>query len=523
MTPAFDELPLVPAPAFGRMLAGKCVVGSDAKIFLPTALAHFLAPLKEALAGFGETSADRGVAEAEIAVSLDSAHGGKETDEGYTLAVAPGRVTLCGATEAGVFRGLQTFFQLLEGFTVGGKFEGLAGACELPCLEIKDAPAFAWRGIMLDVARHFLTVPEIKAFLDRLARLKFNVFHWHLTDDQGWRVEIKSRPELTTIGAVRAESPIPGDAATMDGTPYGPFFYTRDDIREIVAHAQARSIVVVPEIDLPGHVRAVLACYPELGCTRGPYTVRSDWGIEEEVLCLGNPASLDFVRDVLGEICELFPGPFVHIGGDEAPDGRWLHCPCCREAARQAGLASPKALQKTFTRAIERFLAERGKRAVGWDEILDESPSADTVIASWRGAEGGIRAAATGNDAIMCPFTHCYLDYRDSEAPGQVLGAPNGLVTTLEKCYSYEPRDPGLTPEQAAHIIGVQGNLWTEYMWSAEDVNRMAFPRAHALAEIGWSPAERRDFPSFLRRLGKLRRPREKQPIGGREEINVSS
>jgi len=516
MVTDFDSLPLVPAPAAGRMLGGKCILGSDTCVSLPARLGRFFEFFGEALAGLVEV--DSG---ATIVVALEGSVEGEETDEGYSLSVTREGISLRGATEAGVFRGLQTLLQLIEGFTVSAGGAGGGTTCELPCLEIKDAPAFAWRGIMLDVARHFLGVAEVKAFIDRLARLKFNVFHWHLTDDQGWRVEILSRPELTRIGSMRAESPSRGDATVMDGTPYGPFFYTQEEIREVVAYARARSILVVPEIDLPGHVRAALACYPELGCTRGPYAVRTTWGIEEDVLCLGNPASLDFVRDVLGEICDLFPGPFVHIGGDEVPHERWMRCPCCREAARREGLANPKELQRLFTRAVEAFLAERGKRAVGWDEILDEGPSADTIVASWRGVEGGIKAAAAGNDVVMCPFTHCYLDYRESDAPGQVIGAPNGLVTTLEKCYSFEPRDPSLTPEQAAHVIGVQGNLWTEYMWSAEDVARMAFPRAHAIAEIGWTPSARRDFSSFTRRLAKLRCVSAGRRAGDRVEINA--
>lgn len=522
MMSTFEELPLVPAPASGRMLAGKCMLSADASLSVPGSLSHLRVFLGEGLSGLAEARA--GEAPAEIVLLLDAAGSGEGSDEGYALTVVPGKVTLRGATEAGVFRGLQTFLQLVEGCS--SRSDGFADVglvCELPCLEIKDSPAYAWRGIMLDVARHFLGVAEIKAFLDRLARLKFNVFHWHLTDDQGWRVEINSRPELTTIGSIRAESPVPGDVATMDGTPYGPFFYTQDEIREVVAYARERSILIVPEIDLPGHVRAVLACYPELGCTRGPYEVRTDWGIEEEVLCLGNPATLDFVRDVLGEICELFPGPFIHIGGDEVPHERWMQCPCCQEAARKAGLASPKDLQKHFTHAVETFLAGRGKRAVGWDELLDEEPGPDTIIASWRGVEGGIKAAAAGNDAIMCPFTHCYLDYRDSDAAGQVLGAPNGQVLTLEKCYSYEPRDPRLSPEQAARIIGVQGNVWTEYMWSAKDVNRMVFPRAHAIAEIGWSTPERRDYSSFLRRLGGLRPPGARRRAFASREFNIAT
>ena len=375
--------------------------------------------------------------------------------------------------------------------------------------------------MMLDVSRHFLIPAEVKALIDRFAGLKLNVFHWHLTDDQGWRIEIKSRPELTVIGSVRPASPLASDRTKPDGIPYGPFFYTQEEIRDVVEYARQRSVMIVPEIDLPGHVVAALACYPELSCTGGSFEVRTAWGIEDDVLCLGNPAALEFVFDVLGEIAGLFPGPFLHIGGDEAPTTRWEHCPCCQAAAKKAGIGPVEGLRKLFVRQLENFLAARGKRAVCWDEVLDDDPGTGTVVASWRGVEAGIQAAARGNDVIMCPHTYCYLDYRLNDDPGQVLGAPNGLYISLEDCYGYDPVDGTLTPEQATHILGPQGNIWTEYMWSAADVNQMTFPRAHAIAEIGWTPRARRDFTAFERRLATVREAAENGLPEKREEFVI--
>lgn len=356
---------------------------------------------------------------------------------------------------------------------------------------------------MLDCARHYFRPDFVKHYIDLAALHGMSVFHWHLTDDQGWRIEIKAYPELTRTGAMRRSSPLPGAPGHQDGTPYGPWFYTQDQIREIIDYASQRHIEIIPEIDLPGHVVAALACYPELGCTGGPYEVRTTWGIEDHVLCLGNPEALRFSLKVLAEAVSLLPGSYIHIGGDEVPENRWQECPRCLEAARKAGLAGVSGLRQAYTHALEDFLQSHGKRAIGWDEILDQSPRTDTIIASWRGTESGIRAAALGNDVVMCPHTHCYLDYRfTTDIPvNQGPGAPHDHIITLEKCYHYDPAASITDPAVRRHIIGLQGNLWSEYIWTEEDLHTMAFPRAHALAEVGWSPASRKDFAAFQRRL----------------------
>lgn len=480
----FDALPLIPAPASGRLLPGTFALGRDTLVTAPAALTAARDTLRALLAELPADPAATGT----ITLGLDATLVGDET---HRLHITPAGITLRGATPTAILRGLQTLRQLIA-----------SAPLALPCVEIEDRPAFAWRGVMLDVARHFFTVPEVKAFLDKIARLKFNVFHWHLTDDQGWRIEIKSRPELTRHGSIRAESPLREDRKRGDGTPYGPFFYTQDEIREVVAHATALGVTVVPEIDLPGHVMAVLACYPELGCTGGPYEVRRTWGIEKDVLCIGNPASLDFARDVLGEVVALFPGPFVHIGGDEVPRDRWQECPICQAAIREHGLADEVALQGRFMREIETFLATHGKRPIGWDELLEVKPGARTVIASWQGIEAGQEAAAAGHDVIMCPLTHCYLDYRMTDAPGQHVGATHGKTIPLEKCYGFDPLAAPLQPEHHPRILGLQGNLWTECVWTVADLDSLLFPRAQALAEVAWTPSARRDFASFTRRLG---------------------
>lgn len=497
---SFDDLPLIPAPASGRLLPGELALTSDTTVETAEALSELREVLLDRLSMLNHSVAEGTF----IHLSLSAHPGMSGSDEGYALRILASGVRLSAGTQAGIFRGLQTLGQLIDGFTIPGEYAGAPSACVLPCLEIDDAPRFRWRGMMLDVSRHFLTVPEVKALLDQFAALKFNVFHWHLTDDQGWRVEIKSRPELTAVGATRATSPRPDDRKKPDGVPYGPYYYTQEEIREVVEHARQRSVTIVPEIDLPGHMVAALASYPSLGCSGGPYAVSTTWGVEEDVLCLGKPTTLAFVFDVLGEIASLFPGPFLHVGGDEVPTTKWLMCPCCQAATRKAGVAPGEGLRKVFFREVENFLAKRGKRAVCWDEVLDDDPAAATIISSWRGVEAGVEAAARGNDVVMCPHTHCYLDYRCSDAPGQRLGAPNGLFLSLKDCYDYDPVDPNLNPQQASHILGLQGNIWTEYMWSADDVNAMVFPRAHAIAEVGWSPRSRRHFLSFQRRLAAL-------------------
>ena len=369
-----------------------------------------------------------------------------------------------------------------------------------PAVRIKDRPRFPWRGLMLDTGRHMFAPAFIKRLIDLMALHKLNVFHWHLTEDQGWRIEIKKYPRLTEIGAWRNISPLPGEMEAPDGQPYGGF-YTQAQIREIVAYAASRFITVVPEIEMPGHAMAALASYPELGCTGGPYAVRTSWGIAKDVFCAGNEQTFAFLEDVLGELLALFPGEFIHIGGDESPKERWKACPKCQAAMQAHGLKDEEQLQSYFVQRIERFLNARGRRMIGWDEILEGGLAPNATVMSWRGMDGGLAAVQAGHDVVMTPTSHCYLDYPQTQALDPSL--PKWMAhNTLEKVYEFEPVPGGLSPAESAHVLGGQGNLWTEFVPTEQRAEYMLFPRAAALAERWWSEAAARDFQDFSKRLG---------------------
>ena len=343
--------------------------------------------------------------------------------------------------------------------------------------------------------------PEfIKQLVDVMALHKLNTLQLHLTDDQGWRIEIKKYPRLTEIGSVRSESPRKGDRNRGDGTPYGPFFYSQDQIRDLVAYAQARHVTLVPEIEIPGHFLAAVAAYPELSCRGGPVAVRTRWGVEPDILCPGNDAAVAFAKDVLGEVCDLFPSRFMHIGGDEAPRERWKECPKCQARMKAEGLTNEAQLQTWLNQRLEEFLASKGRRLVGWDEILEGGLTPGAAVMSWRGIAGGIAAAEAGHDVVMSPTTHCYFDYaqaRGAEEPECIGG-----FIPLRTVFEFEPVPATLPEAKRQHILGAQGNIWTEYLWTPEDVEYFAFPRAVALAEVTWSPAGPRDYDAFLKRLG---------------------
>ncbi|MFH1021855.1 MAG: beta-N-acetylhexosaminidase [Planctomycetota bacterium] len=427
-------------------------------------------------------------------------------DEGYELTASSDAVMIRALKPAGLFYGVQTLRQLLPPeIEMTRPVSG--AAWRVPAVRIQDRPRFRWRGLMLDVARHLFPVDFIKRYIDVMALHKMNVFHWHLTDDQGWRVEIRKYPKLVEIGSRRAATPVAYNRERSDDKPYAGY-YTREKIRDIVAYAAGRFVTVVPEIEMPGHAMAVLAGHPELGCTGGPYQVRTKWGVEEDVFCAGNERVYTFLEDVLGEALDLFPGEFIHIGGDECPKARWKQCPKCREAIRRHGLKDEDELQSHFIRRIGRFLSARGRRMIGWDEILEGGLAPNAAVMSWRNMEGGIQAAREGHDAVMSPKTHCYFDYYQSQDVGMEPPAIGGCLP-LETVYAFEPVPSGLSPGEAAHIIGVQGNLWTEYMATPEKVEYMTFPRASALAEVAWSPPGLRDAGDFSRRLDFLLRRME--------------
>ena len=377
---------------------------------------------------------------------------------------------------------------------------------KLKCVVIKDAPRFAYRGMHLDVSRHFWSVDEVKRYLDVMQVHKLNRFHWHLTDDQGWRIEIKKYPRLTEKGAVRKETLVghlqPKDNV-FDGTPYGEgLFYTQDQIREVVAYAAARGITVIPEIDLPGHMVAALACYPELGCTSGPYEVWPMWGVADDVLCPGNEKTFEFIENVLSEVADLFPSEYIHIGGDECPKVRWEKCPKCQARIKALGLEADEKhsaeyfLQSYVTERVEAFLATRGKRIIGWDEILEGKLAQDATVMSWRGISGGLEAARLGHDAIMTPNSYLYFDYYQSDNQDAEPLAIGGYLP-VSKVYSYEPFEEGMTQEEKSHIIGVQANLWTEYITTESQLEYMLLPRLAALSEVQWCQPQNKDWERF--------------------------
>jgi len=407
--------------------------------------------------------------------------------EGYTLSVLNDRVTIEATAPAGLFYGCQTLRQLMPA-AIESKKRVETAAWTVPTVEIEDQPRYRWRGMHLDVSRHFFPVAFIKRYIDLLALHKMNRFHWHLTDDQGWRVEIEEYPRLTEIGAWRKGE---------DDADYGGF-YTQDEVREIVEYARQRFITVVPEIEMPGHAQAALAAYPELSCTGGPFAVWTEWGISREVFCAGNETTFEFLETVLGEVIDLFPGEYIHIGGDECPKARWKTCEKCQARIQAEGLKDEDELQSYFIRRISRFLTARGKKLIGWDEILEGGLAEDATVMSWRGTQGGITAARAGHDVVMSPFTHCYFDYKHADSPDE----PGRLgVISLKTVYSYDPTPAELTPEEAGHILGTQGNVWTEGMATEQEVEQLAFPRLCALAEVAWSPPTPRDWPDFKNRL----------------------
>lgn len=419
--------------------------------------------------------------------------------EGYILTTTSKGIRISGQTANGVFYGIQTLRKAIPA-------NAQKAEISLPAGEIKDEPRFSYRGMHLDVCRHFYPVEFVKRYIDLLALHNMNTFHWHLTEDQGWRIEIKKYPELTEIGSIRNKTVI-GKAGSgkYDNTPYGGF-YTQEQAKEIVKYAQERFITVIPEIDLPGHMLAALAAYPELGCTGGPYEVCPDWGIFDDVLCIGNDKTLPFLEDVLAEIIEIFPSKYIHIGGDEAPRTRWKECTKCQARIKNEGLKADKdhtaedRLQTFCMTRIEKFLNGKGRQIIGWEEILKGDVAPNATVMSWRGIQSGIKAAQMGHDVIMVPKDHCYFDYYQAKDTKQEPLAIGGFVP-VENVYNLNPVPAELTPEQQKHILGAQANLWSEYIPTTQQVEYMVLPRMAALSEALWTQPQSKDYESFLQRL----------------------
>ena len=433
-----------------------------------------------------------------IVLALDQT---SNTPERYVMDITSRRIIITGDDVRGVFYGIQSLRQLLPAELEQPELAAQLRNVRVSNIYIEDYPQFPYRGMHLDVARHFFDVDFIKKYIDLMALHKMNTFHWHLTEDQGWRIEIKKYPLLTEVGAWRDGTLIGhlrDQPRQYDGIRYGGY-YTQDEVREVVAYATERHITVIPEIEMPGHALAALAAYPELGCTGGPYEVAQEWGIFEDVFCAGNDKNFEFLEDILSEVTELFPSQYIHIGGDECPKTRWKECPKCQARIQEEGLADEYELQSYFIRRIEKFLLSKGRNIIGWDEILEGGLAPQATVMSWRGVRGGIEAAQMGHDVIMTPTSHCYFDYYQADPETQPLAI--GGYLPLNRVYEFNPIPLDLSDKEAEHILGSQGNVWTEYMKTSDHVEYMAYPRAIALAEVLWTPNRKHDFEDFTQRL----------------------
>lgn len=421
--------------------------------------------------------------------------------EGYELKVTPDKVTINAAAPAGTFYGVQTLRQLLPP-EIDSKTAVTDKPWTIPCLTITDKPRFVWRGLMLDTARHFFPKDFVLKYIDMMSAFKFNRLHLHLTDDQGWRIEIKQYPELTKIGAWRGKSKgadyVIGGAT---GKAHGGF-YTQDDIHEIVAYAAKHYITVVPEIEMPGHCQGALAAYNDLSCRGAKLKVLTHWGVNPEVYCAGNDKTFKFLEGVLTETVKLFPGEYIHIGGDEVPKDRWKECPKCQERIKKQGLKDEAELQSYFVKRMEKYLNSKGKKIIGWDEILEGGLPPRAMVMSWRGTDGGIKAAQQGHDVIMSPTSNCYFDYPQApEGEPEQINAP---AIPMCKVYAFEPVPDALDTKQAKHILGTQANLWTEHVETTEHAEYLVYPRAAALAEVAWTQKDLKNWSDFQSRMMQI-------------------
>lgn len=414
----------------------------------------------------------------------------------YTLSIRADGIVITAPNDAGLFYGAQTLIQMLS-----------ASNKQLPAVDITDYPRFAYRGLHLDVGRHMFPVDFIKKYIDLMAKHKFNRFHWHLTEDQGWRIEIKKYPKLQEIAAYRKETVI-GHAGsrtrqgrTYDGQRYGGY-YTQEEVKEVVAYATQRYVTVIPEIELPGHAQAALSAYPNLGCSGGPYEAATTWGVFEDVFCAGKEETFTFLQDVFDEVLPLFPSEYIHIGGDECPKTQWEKCPHCQKRKNDLNLKDEHELQSYFIQRIEKYLNGKGRRIIGWDEILEGGLAPNATVMSWRGEEGGVAAAKQNHDVIMTPGAWCYFDkYQDTTNHSKNEPLAIGGFLPVRKVYGYEPVPPQLNTAEAQHVLGAQANLWTEYIKTSDHVEYMIYPRAVAMSEVLWSPKDSRDYADFLKRL----------------------
>jgi len=485
------EIAIVPQPVSVKPGQGVCSL-TNAAIFA-SAEALETAEFVQALlprAPLNPASVQKGAAT--VTLSLDS---GLERlgKEGYRLVVSPAQVQMSACAPAGLFYAVQSLRQLLPA----------GGELAVPCVEIEDYPRFAWRGSMLDTCRYFFSLNTVLRYIDLLAMHKMNVFHWHLTNDQGWRIEIERYPRLTEVGAWRRDTRAGHENdvennPNYDGIPHGGY-YTKADVRRVIEFAAKRHITVVPEIEMPGHAQAAIAAYPELGNLSTPVEVSRKWGVHWDVFN-AEEHTIRFLQNVLDEVLELFPSPFIHIGGDECPKKQWKESPAAQARMQALGLHDEDELQSYFVRRMDAFLTARGRRLIGWDEILEGGLAPGAAVMSWRGEQGGIAAANAGHDVVMSPTSYCYLDYYQSAEREKEPLAIGGCLP-LERVYSYEPIPAEIDPAKQQHVLGVQGQLWTEYISTQEYLDYMAFPRLCAVAEVAWTPAAVKDYAGFVARL----------------------
>ncbi|MCK5127054.1 MAG: beta-N-acetylhexosaminidase [candidate division Zixibacteria bacterium] len=478
---------IVPKPVSVEYSDGVFYLSSNTRVVTnntPNFFKDYLCSQCEALSGIKPCG--QGNKANEIVLILDESIPSKITDESYELTVTSVSITMRAAQPAGLFYGIQSFLQLLT-----NNVKAERNSVQIECLVIKDSPVFVWRGMHLDVSRHFFSVNDIKRYIDILALHKINRFHWHLTDDQGWRIEIKQYPLLTNIGSNRVEN---------EGSLYGGY-YSQEEIAEVVAYASDRFITIVPEIEMPGHAQAALAAYPELVCTKKDVNVWNEWGISEHVYCAGNDDVFSFLQNVLDEIVSLFPGEYIHIGGDECPKEAWKSCELCQKRIEELHLENENQLQSYFIKRIAAFLNSRKKLVIGWDEIAEGGLEKNAIVMVWQGMDKAREALRQGNKVIMCPTSHCYFDY--SQAEENEPKAFNAQLA-LESVYDFDPLSPvdGLINSEL--VLGGQGNIWTEYISDFKHLQYMALPRMSAMAEVLWTGEKNKDFSSFAMRLKQL-------------------
>ena len=449
--------------------------------------------------------ATKGKAKSVISLVIDAKAKDINNTEGYAINITNKGIIVRGKTAAGVFYGCQTLRKTMPALK---NADGTA-VIEMPAVAITDEPRFGYRGMHLDCSRHFYKASFVKQYIDMIALHNMNRFHWHLTDDQGWRFAVDKYPKLATIASQRNGTMLGHCPNVIDHTPYGGY-YTDEEIKDIIKYAADRYITIIPEVDMPGHMMAVLAAYPELGCTGGPYETAMRWGIFEDILCAGNPKSYEFLEAVLDKVCDLFPSRYIHIGGDEAPRTRWEKCPKCQAIIAKEGIVAKDGhskealLQGYLTHKVQAYLEAKGRRIIGWDELLGCDVDTTATIMSWRGSEPGAKGAKLGHDVIMTPMPHCYFDfYQTKETRDEPVAIGNFL--DVAKVYAMQPVADGLSPEAAKHIIGVQANVWTEYITCPEYVEYMILPRMAALAEVQWMPESQKNFDAFKKRITSFR------------------